>query len=61
MNVRSMHDFSAEWFGSASIDWDLWFSNGFENTQCVNCRLLQRNVSMNGADAKEIQGRMIGS
>lgn len=56
-----MHRIPAKWFPRTGIYQHVGSSEGGEDPTCVLCRLLQRYVAMNGADAEKVQRRVVRS
>lgn len=50
-----MQSRSGEWFSAPRVDGDIWSANGFQYTSGIVGGVLQRSISMDGGDAKQIQ------
>lgn len=61
MDIRRMDGGSAKWLLGAWVDRNLWFANGFQHAPSICGRVFKRRISVNCADAQEVQGWMMRS
>ena len=61
MDINGVHRIPAKWFPRTWIHQHVGSSEGSEDPACVLCRLLQRYVAMNGADAEKVERRVVRS
>lgn len=43
------------------VDWDFWLANGCESRTSVDCGVVYRGVAVDGGDAEEVGGWVVGS
>ena len=61
MNIGGMHSLSTQWLSSTRIDWYILPPNGCQDATCIGRCLFQGGIAVNGADAEQIQSRVVGS
>ena len=60
MDISSSDGLPAERFRGTGIQGDIGFGKGLEHTRGIGGAVLQRRVSMHGANAEEVQVGMVG-
>jgi hypothetical protein len=50
MNIWSVNCRPAKRFPAAGIDWDIYSTNSFEDSQSVGRRILERGIAVDGCN-----------
>lgn len=59
MDIGRMQSRPREWLLTPRIDGNVWSANGFQYTSCIVGCVLQRSISMDSGNAKQIQRRVM--